>query len=138
MDPIAASALISLASSAARVVGRDVWAGLTALVRRFTATDGAAGDDVSGTGELPTGSGEAEVARLSVAADDEEAAAALAEILAARAAANPEFGRELAAWWSGARQLVVTGGDVHNSVTGTVSGPVIQGRDFSGPISFGS
>ncbi|OAH14636.1 hypothetical protein [Streptomyces jeddahensis] len=50
---------------------------------------------------------------------------------------DPAFAAELADW---ARQYGFADGSVQNTVSGNarIDGPVIQGRDFSGPITFGS
>jgi hypothetical protein len=59
--------------------------------------------------------------------------------LARRAAADAAFAADLREWWEHARTLRVDQQQVHNTISGGVQhGPVIQGRDFTGPISFGS
>jgi len=61
----------------------------------------------------------------------------LAEVLVARADADSEFRQALAVWWEQASQIEISG-DVSNTISGgTFSGPVLQGRDFSG-LTFGS
>ena len=74
---------------------------------------------------------------LEQAPGDERRALALAEVLVARAGADGEFREALQDWWEQASQIRI-GGDVTNTVSGgTFSGPVLQGRDFSG-LTFGS
>lgn len=47
---------------------------------------------------------------------------------------DDEFARDLQLWMGDA-QTLLQDGSTTNSVSGTVTGPVIQGRDFSGPIN---
>ncbi len=59
----------------------------------------------------------------------------IAAYLAITAKSDPEFGEELRLWISQARVHLDQSQTV-NEVSGA-SGPVVQGRDFNGPISFG-
>ncbi|MFD0271364.1 hypothetical protein ACFVGY_33060 [Streptomyces sp. NPDC127106] len=132
MDPISVAVLVALAGGAGGEVGKQAWAGLSALVRRPFRR---------GQGESPeapvVGSGEAELARLEQAPDDPTRAQALSDTLAARAAADPDFSAGLQQWWHEQVKLVRTGdGDVDNEISGgTFHGQVLQGRDYSN-ISF--
>ncbi|MFE9636993.1 hypothetical protein [Streptomyces sp. NPDC006463] len=134
MDPISVAVLVALAGGAGGEVGKQAWAGLSALVRRPFR---------HGQGESPeapvVGSGEAELARLEQAPDDPTRAQALSDTLAARAAADPDFSAGLQRWWHEQVTLVRTGdGNVDNEISGgTFHAPVIQSRDpnisFSNP-----
>jgi len=59
----------------------------------------------------------------------------LAGELVSAAEEDPELAHDLAVWIQEA-QTVIDAGTVSNSNTGQVDGPLIQGRDFSGPITF--
>ena len=133
MDPVTIGAVLAaIAGGAGGALGGQLWAGLSALVRRpFRRAHAPTGS----TAALP--GGEAELAALEQAPADERRAVALAEVLVARADADGEFRQALAAWWEQASQLQISG-DVANTISGgTFSGPVLQGRDFSG-LTFGS
>jgi hypothetical protein len=133
MDPVTIGAVLAaIAGGAGGAFGSQVWAGVSALVRRPFRRDRTAGD----TAALVSG-GEAELAALGQAPADERRAVALAEVLVARADADGGFREALQAWWEQACQ-VQAGGDVTNRVIGgTHYGPVLQGRDFTG-LTFGS
>lgn len=111
MDPILTPAILTtaltkLVGTAAGEAGTMAWDALKGLITRHRGT----------APEQPT---------------TPEAVAKLAEQLAADAAANPAFAQELNAW-----QMSVNGSDnVVNTVTGNV-GKLVQGRDFSAPITF--
>ncbi|MGC0328401.1 hypothetical protein RKD23_001391 [Streptomyces sp. SAI-170] len=126
MEPISVALLAALAGGAGGEVGREAWAGLSALVRRrFRRPDG--NEDASAVS-----SGEAELARLADAPDDTTRAHALSTALAVRAALDAEFHAGLRQWRESAERLDT--GTVHNSISGgTFSAPVIQGRDFWSP-----
>ncbi|WP_328878594.1 hypothetical protein [Streptomyces sp. NBC_00299] len=114
--------LLALAGGAGGEIGRQVWTGLTALVRRPAPT-------------LPDGSfastGESELSALADDPANADRAHALSTALAVRAALDADFRERLQQWTSQARAAATAQGDVHNSVSGsTVHGPVIQsGRD---------
>ena len=133
MDPMTIGAVLAaIAGGAGGALGSQVWAGLSALVRRPFHRAHTAGD-----GSVPLPSGGAELAALEQAPDDDRRAVALAEVLVARADTDGEFRAALEAWWELASQLRVDG-DVTNTVSGgTQYGPVLLGRDFSG-LTFGS
>jgi hypothetical protein len=130
VDPVTLGAVLTaIAAGGGEAVSSKAWEGLAALVRRPFRHGQAAG-------EASGASGEAELAALAGAPDDERRAAALAELLAARADADSEFADALADWWEQARQVQVSG-NVSNTISGgTQHGPVLQGRDFTG-LAFG-
>jgi hypothetical protein len=101
--------LAAVAGGAGGALGAQVWAEVSALVRRPL-----------GHGKAAVPSGEAELAALEQAPASQERAVAVAEVLVARAAADAEFGEALDAWWQQARQVRV-GGDVTNTVSGVGS-----------------
>ncbi|MFJ6663112.1 MULTISPECIES: hypothetical protein [unclassified Streptomyces] len=139
MDPVSMGLLTALAGGAGGELGRQAWAGLGELVRRpFRRGDAMTPDGVAPEGSAPEGSGEAELARLAREPGDAAAARALSVVLSRRAAADAEFEERLRRWDEAARRVSLTGGDVHNSISGgTFSAPVIQGRDFTG-TTFGT
>ncbi|MBF8192391.1 hypothetical protein ITP53_43280 [Nonomuraea sp. K274] len=63
----------------------------------------------------------------------------LSEVLVERAGWDTQFASELSAWLENIKALPKSDGPT-NVVAGSaqVTGPLIQGRDFSGPISFGT
>jgi hypothetical protein len=85
--------LAAIAGGAGGALGGQVWAGLSALVRRPFRRAHTAGD----IGPLPSGS--AELAAMEQAPADERRAVALAEVLVARADSDGEFREALEAWW---------------------------------------
>jgi hypothetical protein len=128
VDPVTIGAVLAaVAGGAAGALGAQVWAGVTALVRRPFHHDEAG----TGSGAVLPG-GAAELAALQQAPADQRRAVALAEVLLTRAAADGGFEDALASWWEQARGIQVSG-DVANTVSGgTQYGPVLQGRDFTG------
>ena len=132
MDPVTIGAVLAaIACGAGGALGGQLWAGVSALVRRPFHRDHAGGDAAV---VLP--SGEAELAALQQSPADERRAVALAEVLVARAGADGGFRQALEGWWEQASQIHI-GGDVSNTVSGgTFHGPVLQGRDFTG-LTFG-
>ena len=71
------------------------------------------------------------------AAKDSPQVIALAEELATAEAYDPRFSEQLRAQWA-AVQGQASGGSVANSISGTVTGNVVQARDITGDITFGS
>lgn len=57
----------------------------------------------------------------------------LAEVLDAAVVDDPEFAEQLRTEW---RSVQSGSGDVHQSITGNVSGRVVQARDIQGGITF--
>jgi hypothetical protein len=130
MDPISIGLLAALAGGAAGELGRQAWAGLSALVRQpfRRGRDAATAPQVS-TGEL-------ELTALRQAPDDQARAQALSAALAARSSLDPDFDAGLRQWHEAARLIPREDGDVRNSISGgNQYGPVLQGRNFSG-LSF--
>ncbi|MFG2340889.1 hypothetical protein [Streptomyces yangpuensis] len=127
MDPVSMGLLAALAGGAGGELGRDAWAGLTALVRRPFRR----GED---TGAVPpVSTGEPELTRLARDPEDQRSAQALSTALAVRAALDSDFHTALVAWLLQAQALRTDEGVVHNAISGgTQYGPVLQGRDFSG------
>jgi hypothetical protein len=132
VDPVTIGAVVAaVAAGGGEALSSKAWEGLGALVRRPFRDGDPAG------GAAGVASGEAEVAALARAPADERRAAALAQVLAARAKADHEFAAALQAWWEQAHQVPVSG-HVTNTVSGgTQHGPVLQGRDFTG-MTFGT
>lgn len=133
MDPVTIGAVLAaVAGGAGGALGSQVWAEVSALIRRPFRRSRAAGD----TTAAPL-SGSAELAALKQSPADERRAVALAQVLVARAESDIGFRRALEAWWERA-SLIRVSGDVANTVSGgTQYGPVVQGRDFTG-LTFGS
>ncbi|MEU2897020.1 hypothetical protein ACWC4E_18095 [Streptomyces sp. NPDC001273] len=127
MDPVSLGLLAALAGGAGGELGRDVWAGLSALVRRpFRRGDGH-------EPQPALTSGEEELAQLAQDPGDESRAQALSAALVARAAQDAEFRTALAAWLRQAEAVRADEASVNNTISGgTQYGPVLQGRDFSG------
>ncbi|MFG3291584.1 hypothetical protein ACGF3G_22590 [Streptomyces sp. NPDC048179] len=131
MDPISAGLLTALAGGAGGELGRQVWAGLGALVRRPFQRDADGGQRPA------TRPGEAELARLEERPADPMRAQALSAALTMRSAADMDFHARLQQWLTQATALVHSvDGETCNEISGgTFHGPVLQGRDFSG-VSF--
>jgi hypothetical protein len=143
MDPVTIGVvLLAIAGGAGSELGTQLWAGVSALVRRpfrRHAPAGGGGGGGGGAAELvPLPAGDRELAALAQAPADERRAVALAEVLVARAGADAEFRRELEGWWEQAGPVRAGAGDVTNRISGGAQqGPVLQGRDFSN-ITFGA
>lgn len=68
----------------------------------------------------------------------QDAAYVLAVLLDREAPRDPAFGAELQARWERTDAVVTAGPDgMANSISGDVSGPVVQARDIHGGVSFG-
>jgi hypothetical protein len=128
MDTVTIGAvLLAVVGGGGEALGSQLWEGLQSLVRRRRRPD--SGSD--------GGTGQAELAALERQPADQATAVMLARVLLERAAGDAEFDRALRQWWQQAEPLHASSGDVRNSISGgTIHGPVIQGRDFSG-ITFG-
>ena len=135
MDPVTIGAvLLAILSGAGGNLGGQLWAGVSALVRRTSrhpaALDGAA------AAAMPTG--EVELAALEQAPADRDRAVALAEVLVARAGADADFRQALEGWWERSAPIRTCEGNVTNVISGgTQTGPVLMGRDFTG-LTFGA
>ncbi|MCI4046132.1 hypothetical protein [Streptomyces sp. TRM75563] len=127
MDPVSVGLLAALAGGVGGEVGRQTWAGLSALVRHPFQSG-------RGSGQVPAASsGEAELVALDQAPADVTRAQALSTALAVRAAVDEEFRAELRQWHEQAKLVRNGDGKVINTISGgTQNGPVMQGRDFSG------
>jgi hypothetical protein len=127
MDPISVALLVALAGGAGGEIGRQSWVALTSLVRRPFQRE----ETMESLSDV--GSGELELRRLEQAPADTSRAQALSVALNARAASDEHFRTELDRWYEQAKNVGVSGGEVHNAISGgTFNGPVMQGRDFSG------
>ena len=140
MDAISIELLTALAGGAGGAAGKQAWQALTQLIRRPFARPG----DTPATPPLdgsvlegPVLDAATELAALEQAPADVARARALSGALAERSAHDPEFARSLRAWADGARSLRVAEGSTHNTISGTVHGAAVQGRDF-GSITFGA
>ncbi|MFC8428077.1 hypothetical protein [Streptomyces sp. NPDC057253] len=124
MDPVSVGLLVALAGGAGGELGREVWAGLSALVRRpFRRGD---------VDPPAIGTGESELTRLAQDPSDESAAQTLSTTLSVRAALDPDFRTALTAWHGQARQVRIEDHTVHNTISGgTQHGPVLQGGSFT-------
>jgi hypothetical protein len=130
VDPISVAALTAaitaVAQGTASEAGKQAWNALTRLVHK-----------AFGRHSPPS----ADLEVLEASPDQKHRIVELATVLASRAREQHSFADELATW------LINTKGDVNRSedkVTNTVSGyaqvqgPVVQGRDFTAPITFGA
>src|SRR5215467_12466596 len=114
MDPVTVGAvLLAIVSGASGELGSQLWAGVSALVRRpFRHRQAAQGTEALG----PTGP--RELAALKRAPADERRAMALAEALIARAEANADFQAALEGWWEEAKPVrnAISGGTFYGQV----------------------
>jgi hypothetical protein len=135
VDPVTIGAVLAaVAGGAGGALGAQVWAGVSALVRRPFRHHQAAGDAAA---MLADGGAEL-VALGQVPAGDRQALAiALAEVLVARAGADPGFRVALQGWWEQAGQIPAAGSVINTVSGGALYGPVLQGRDFTG-LTFGT
>lgn len=121
MDPISTSALSTVIGSVLKpttdAAGKRVLAALRSLVRRIP------GPERDGTTTLDTLEG-----------DEAVDIQALAAALVSAAGKDPAFEAELRTWLSEAT-TVIEASVVSNVNTGSVTGPLVQGRDFSGPMN---
>lgn len=130
MDPVSASAITAAvgaaASSAGTEAGRHAWESLVALYRRAVAarTGTGTGDEVA----LPDDpADERQVRDLTTRVIDETGR-------------DEAFATDLESWAGEHGYTVRAERDtVHNTISGDarITGTVIQGRDFSGPINLG-
>ena len=137
MDPVTIGAvLLAIAGGAGGQLGGQLWAAVSALVRR-PFRHRPAGNKAPAIA-APTPSGETELMALERTPTDRGRAIALAEVLVARAGADADFKQALEGWWEQASPLHAGEGNVTNTISGgTQYGPVLQGRDFTG-LSFGA
>ena len=137
MDPVTIGAvLLALASGAGEGLGKQLWEGVVALVRRPFRREVATSGDATAAELMPTGA--AQLAAFQQAPADREKAIALAEMLLARSGADAEFRQALGSWWQRAEPIWASIGNATNTVSGGIQqGPVLQGRDFNN-ITFGA
>jgi hypothetical protein len=133
MDPVMVGAvLLAVATGVSEALGGQLWAGVASLVRR------PLHGRKESPSELPTVSGETQLAAWQAAPADQAKAEALAEVLLARANDDPGFRQALREWWASAEPVREKTGDVMNTINGgNQYGPVLQGRDFTG-LTFGA
>jgi hypothetical protein len=119
-DPVTVGAvLLAMSTGVSEALGGQLWAGVVSLVRR-----------PQHGGKEPAGevaaaeSGDAELIALQGSPGDQRKAVALAEVLLARAAADPGFDQALRAWWKQTEPVREKTGNVTN----TVSGGTFSGR----------
>ena len=134
VDPVSlGAALLAVVTGVSEALGGRLWEGMVSLVRRPSRGKG----DGSGV-TADARSGEAELLALQASPADQGKAVALAQMLVARADADPGFDRALQAWWEEAAPVRERAGIVVNTVSGgTQQGPVLQGRDFTN-LTFGA
>ncbi|MFD5317109.1 hypothetical protein [Streptomyces sp. NPDC127098] len=71
--------------------------------------------------------------RLAQSPSDPERAQSLSTTLAVRATLDPDFCTRLETWRQEALRVRTGDGEVRNEISGgTLYGPIVQGRDFSG------
>lgn len=123
MDPVSVTALTALIAGlvkpAADEASTRMLSALKALIRRFPGARREAGAALE---QLEAGAGDSD-------------ASSLAAALVSAAGEDPQFASELESWVGEAR-AVINVGSVSNSNAGSVEGSLVQGRDFSGPITF--
>jgi hypothetical protein len=134
MDPVTVGVvLVAVATGVSEALGGQLWAGVVSLVRRPQRGRKELAGEVAAAR-----SGDAELTALQGSPGDHGKAVALAEVLLARAAADPGFDQALREWWGQAEPVREKTGDVTSTISGgTFSGPVLQGRDFTG-LTFGA
>jgi len=121
MDPISTTAVSTaiggLLKPATDAAGARVLAALKALVRRMPGA-------------------RAEEANLkALEAGEAVDPSSLAAVLVRSAGEDPGFAAELRVWLDEANAVLVSD-NVSNVNEGSVNGPLVQGRDFSGPMNF--
>ena len=134
MDPVTVGAvLLAVATGVSEALGGQLWAGVVALVRRPFR-----GKQASGAAPA-VASGEGELLALQQSPGDRQKAVTLAEVLLARAETDGGFDQALRDWWAQAEPVREKVGNVTNTISGgNLYGPVLQGRDFTGPLTFGA
>ncbi|MGH3908327.1 MAG: hypothetical protein ACRDTE_29705 [Pseudonocardiaceae bacterium] len=127
LDPISITALTTAITAAARgaagEAGKQTWNTLTNLVRKAFGLHSPPGTDLTALRSTP---------------DNEHRAVELATALTTRAREQQAFADALIDWLTTVqRDLDLSEGKITNTVSGDVHGSILQGRDFSGPITFG-
>ena len=125
MDLISVSALVSLLSKifngTTEKAGEQLWQSLTSVVRRLFGRNATSVEAVKRLGERP---------------GDPDAIHALAQALVDDTSRDPQAAAQLRHWVAAAEQTIAANGDVTNTVSGEVSGNVLQARDIHGDITF--
>ena len=99
--------------------GKRAWAGLTSLMGRLF------------------GRSASEAAKqVEIDAAAPETIRTLAEALAAEAESDPVATTALRDWMADTERALDQSGDVTNTISGNVHGPVVQARDIHGGITF--
>jgi hypothetical protein len=117
MEQVSADLLLAAIGGLGDAAGRQVWQELCHMVRgaiphRRSSEPGGDADELSVLEQQPA---------------DRDAAVRLAGMLAARAAADEDFRRELTVWAARTRQLYAPRDKVHNEISGgTFHQPVLQ------------
>lgn len=99
-------------------------------------TDAAGAAIVSSLSNLlrrAVGRGENEIKQL-LASNEPADQETIADYLVNAARDDLEFAHDLQVWMTNARTFIHDNSTTTNSVSGIVTGQVIQGRDFNGPI----
>ncbi|MET8830924.1 hypothetical protein ABZX40_29240 [Streptomyces sp. NPDC004610] len=129
MEPISVALLAALAGGAGGELGREAWAGLSALIRRPFRRGDAPALTSGGEPEADEGA----LARVEEVPTDRARVQVLSAALSARAAQDPEFAAALSAWHDRAKHLSTGQGSVSNTMSGgTYNNAVFQGRDYHG------
>ncbi len=127
MDPISAGLLVAIATGAAGEAGKQLWEGLTGLVRSRP------GDAPTQPDAISSNHGESELALFAESSNDLDRARVLSESLTRRAERDEPFRAGLMQWHQQAQALRTGDGETNNTISGgSQNGPVLQGRDFSG------
>jgi hypothetical protein len=127
MDPILTTIAAALAKEAV-TAGKTALAALVKRVREKFGQDPGSEIVLASARENP---------------DDEKWTAALAKVLDRTGQTDPRFAADLLKLWEAAKPEVTTvhveqtagDGGVNNSITGNVSGSVVQARDITGGIN---
>jgi hypothetical protein len=128
MDPVSVSALVAVLSkvlgSAADEAGRQLWQSLGSVVRRSFNRQGIARRELDTLPNTPN-----------AAVDDPAVIRRLAAALAAEASGTSSAASALREWLEVADRTLNSDESVHNAITGTVHGTIIQARDIHGGIT---
>ncbi|MFC4118301.1 hypothetical protein [Nonomuraea zeae] len=121
---LVSAAITSLVTGATGEVGKGAWTSLVAMVKKTLGKNGE---------EQPT------LELVEAVRTEKRDVIELSEVLVEQAGQDAEFASDLRAWLEDVKVLAKSDGPT-NIVAGSarITGPVIQGRDFSGPISFGT
>lgn len=115
-----AGAVSKVLDTAAGEAGRQSWAALVRIAKKWRARSGAGEESLRELENPPDAAG----------------IDALAKSLETAAASDPALAYEFANWHHSVTVVVSGAGDVSSTVSGTIHGPVVQARDVSGPITF--